>query len=195
MNAIRRIRLPGTNKYGIMMNGEIIEPEDDNSFDVFTEVFKLIQVKDLPRGECFNVIDFEEEYRASNKGFESLELYFLRKKYKQCRIKFFIYYDPGLWNLKITIDQFLKLKKGLIHKYQKMKPVIEIEDIQNNILNYSVEIRGNSVDEVIRAANDYDEKITTEIINRIGWMSENQRRISELDEPFDLSKSVYENSF
>src|ERR1035437_1006603 len=114
MNAIHKIKLiPGTNKFGLLINGKVLESDDGSNFDTSTDLIKLITTRNLPLNVNFNFTDFEEKYRTVNMRAESPALSLYRIDKDNCRVQFNIYCDLGLWNLKIDTDEFLKLKKGV----------------------------------------------------------------------------------
>ena len=158
-------------------------------------------IKDLLVNVEFFIEDFIDDSTAPDPGSKALgynidpgvkseycDFSIIRNLNKKCRVKCWSGFEPGLYDLDISIVKFFILKEELILKRNKMNPNIEAVDPDNFTLTYSIEVDCKTVGEAIEAANNYDKVITTDLINAVSHIPDLLRYALGIIPEVDLKK-------
>jgi hypothetical protein len=139
----------------------------DGKYYLSMEQESGVLIKDLLENEKFTVEEYYDEFRDPNYTAEPIGIDIYRIGDKKCRVWCECGFVRGHWNLGIDINLFLMLKQELILIQMEMKPKIKEFDKHDNVLIYTIEVEGETLGDVVEAANKFDKDISKKIIGAV----------------------------
>ncbi|MDR3593429.1 hypothetical protein, partial [Clostridium sp.] len=122
-----------------------------------------IFVRNLPKNVEFIIDDFQDKSSGPLPSPEYRKFTIYRDRGNKCHVNCWCGVEPFAQGLHIK-DWYLTLKQDLILKHREVNPNIIDEDSDDFNFSYSMQVKGESVVEVIEAAKKFDSDISDEII-------------------------------
>jgi hypothetical protein len=154
-----------TDLYELRIGGKIFYSEYKDSFEVDLNQIKAASVKDLPGNVEINFVNSELKYKGSIVTEEISTISILHLKDEKCRISFQLNISPDNGHSTIMAILFQLLKNEVILLRKKMNPAIE--DDYEHYLNYSIDVKGVTIEGLITTAVAINESISKEIEDAI----------------------------